>query len=267
MITTFGILLALAAPGGGPYVDSQGNVYHELPSPHDYADFATFDALFGHEVFTNRDGHRFQIDRELTDEELAYSLWLQEVLNGLQHVPGGGATVRATVRTHHPVDEEYRGQFATTRDIRIHVVGEVERCDDALQSQFGIDFVPSSGCAWDSQDNGAIDQLLDEAYNECGGLNGQDMMIALTAQSNFGGAIGVGYIGLPRQLTTKYFSFEAEIMQHEAGHNYTLFHCCDNNCIMQSFLDVGAFGNFHNYQEGCSGQNHFSTMQAQSNRY
>ena len=92
-------------------------------------------------------------------------------------------------------------------------------------------------------------------------------MIALSNDSTPGGAIGVGYIGLPRQLTKKYSTLEAEIMQHEAGHNYTLQHCCDNNCIMLSYLVAANLGSFHNYNEGCSGQNHYSVMNNQKNRY
>ena len=36
---------------------------------------------------------------------------------------------------------------------------------------------------------------------------------------------------------------------------------------MQAFLDTGAFGNFHSYNESCSGQNHANVMNNQRNRY
>jgi len=56
-------------------------------------------------------------------------------------------------------------------------------------------------------------------------------------------------------------------MQHEAGHNYTLQHCCDNGCIMLSYLVAANLGSFHNYNESCSGQNHYNVMNNQKNRY
>lgn len=258
--------VALNPDTAGPYTDSHGVSYDTLPSVHDFKTVAEFDAAFGHEMFTTRDGYQFQIDRELTPSELAAAIASQAATRAAQPRGGSGSTIAAVVTTNHPIDEEFRNAFATLADVKNKVVSEVNICDAALNSNWGIDFVPSSGQQWDSNDSADIGSLLDEAFNEHG-YNGKDMMIALSDDFTSGGAIGVGYIGLPRQLTKLYSNLEGEIMQHEAGHNYTLQHCCDSNCIMYSFLVGSNLGSFHNYQEGCSGQNHSSTMNNQRNRY
>ena len=274
---TFGVLglCALAASAlafaplttSGPYLDSKGQVWFELPKLSDYPDAATFDNLFGHEVFTTAQGQQFQIDRPWTAEELAQNVLQGQINQALRPQPGPGGNIRATVRSWHPVDEEYRANFATIPLLKTHVRGVVDRATAAMNANWGILLKANSGFKWDSNDNGDIVDLLDEAWREGNGTNGLEIMIALSDDPTPGGAIGVAYLGLPRQLVKKYQTFEAEIMEHETGHNYTLNHCCDNNCIMQPFLDVGAFGNFHNYQENCSGQNHYATMNNQKNRY
>lgn len=251
----------------GPYTDSQGNAYNRLPQVSDFATVADFDAAIGHETFTTRNGHQFQIDRELTPTELATALSNQVITRAMQSYGGSGATIAAVVTVNHPVDEEYRGIYGSTSALKTAVLAEVATCDAALNSNFGIDFVSSSGQAWDSNDSADIVGLLDEAYAEHG-YNGKDMMIALSNDFTSGGAIGVGYIGWPRQLTKKYQGLEGEIMQHEAGHNYTLQHCNQGSCIMYPSLRAANLGNFHNFFESSpSGQNHYSTFNNQRNRY
>lgn len=269
---TIGILAAaIATPlatGTGKYVDSTGKVWNELPKLSDYPSAEAFDARFATEVFTTADGHRFQIDRPWTAEEESYYRMLEGFI-GQNAGNGSGNGLRATVTCTHPVDEEYQAAFPNRSTLRRHVIDMVELADNALESNWGINLVPRKGYNWDSNDSGDIVDLLNEAYNEGGRLNGQDMMIALSNDPTPGGAIGVAYLGLPRQLVKKYGSqsTEAAICQHETGHTYTLQHCCDGNCIMQAFLDTGAFGNFHNYSESCSGQNHANVMNNQRNRY
>ncbi|TAH37407.1 MAG: hypothetical protein EYC70_10585 [Planctomycetota bacterium] len=266
MLLTLAMLALAQAPApGGPYLDSHGNLHASLPRLSDYPDAETFDALWANEVFFDGVGY-FQIDRPWTPEELAAQT---QFFGHFQPRSGPGGSIRATVRTHHPVDEEYRALYGTTAALKSHIVEVVEGADNALESNWSINLVPSTGYAWDSNDSADISSLLDEAYNEGGGLNGQCLMIAYSNDSTPGGAIGVGYLGLPRCLVKRYLNTlnEQAITQHEVGHTYTLNHCCDNNCIMQSFLDTGAFGNFHNYNENCSNQNHTSVMNAQRNRY
>jgi len=270
----FALLLAIPALGfaalnndsAGPYVDSHGNVWNTLPKLSDYASAAEFDAAVGHEVFTTRNGDKFQIDRELTPKEFANATAMQAATRMMQPRSGSGGAIQAVVTINLPVDEEYRNAFPNIPTLKSHVIGEVNVCDAALNANWGINFVPASGVAWDSNDSADIGSLLDEAYLEHG-YNGKDMMIALSNDYTPGGAIGIAYIGWPRQLTKKYGSFEAEIMQHEAGHNYTLYHCCDNGCIMLSYLVASNLGSFHNYNENCSGQNHYNVMNNQRNRY
>ncbi|RMH04793.1 MAG: hypothetical protein D6702_02250 [Planctomycetota bacterium] len=267
------ILGGLAAAGlafvplttSGPYLDSHGRVWNQLPRLSDYSSAAEFDALFAHEVFTTRDGHRFQIDRPWTPEEAAANAG-GSIHRDPGQVPGG--SIRAVVNLTHPVDEEYRSSFNNNiPNIRSHVIGVINSADSAMKANWGIDLVPKKGYKWDSRDNADIAQLLDEAYTEGHGLNGQDMMIAFSNDPTPGGAIGIAYIGLPRALIKKYGNSEANITEHEVGHTYTLQHCCDGNCTMQAYLDIGAFHGFHNYQESCSGQNHYRTMNNQRNRY
>ncbi len=251
----------------GPYLDSQGNAWTQLPSLNDFTTAAEFDLAFSHEVFTTRDGHQFQLDRPWTPEEEAAAAASNQIKGqaGAARVPGG--SIRATVNCTHPCDEEYIAAFSSIPAVRSHVIATVNSGDAAMKANWGIDLVPKKGKRWDSNDGADIVGLLDEAYAENGGLNGQDMMIAFSNDPTPGGAIGVAYLGLPRQLIKKYLSYEDNILEHETGHNYTLQHCCDGNCTMQSVLDIGAFGGFHNYSESCSGQNHYSTMNSQKNRY
>ncbi len=250
----------------GPYLDSQGRVWAQLPSLGDYPSAADFDREFAHEVFTTRDGHRFQIDRPWTPEEEAAQSGSSHVHTNPGTVPGG--SIRAAVYGTHPVDEEYRSSFNNNIPaIRSHVIGLINSADSAMKANWGIDLIPRKGYKWDSNDSGDIVQLLDEAYAEGGGLNRQDMMIAFSNDPTPGGAIGVAYLGLPRGLIKKYGNAEANITEHEVGHMYTLNHCCDPNCTMQAYLDTGAFHGFHNYSESCSGQNHSAVMNNQRNRY
>mgnify|MGYP000155001272 CR=1 FL=1 len=250
----------------GPYTDSHGNIYHILPQISDFPTVADFDAAIGHEIFTTRDGRKFQIDRPLTPSELATALANQVVNRALQPNPGSFNGIAAVVTINHPVDEEYRGSFVNIPSLKTYVINEMSVADQALYANWGINFVSQSGQKWDSNDNADMGSLLDEAYREHG-LRGKDMMVALTADPTSGGAIGIAYIGLPRQLTYKYYSLEGEIIQHEAGHNYTLYHCSDSTCIMYPYLNGNNLGRFHDYYDSTAGQNHYSVFGNQKNRY
>lgn len=257
---------SLSPDTAGPYVDSQGIVYDRLPSPADFPSYADFDARFASEIFTTRNGDRFQIDRELTPQEIAENLAKQQLNNGWQFFQGSGNNVRASVSTNNPCDEEFRANFATTNDLKNFILSTVSSSESKMLSTWAIDLVPTKGAAWDSNDTADIVGLLDEAFREHG-YAGMDMMNAWSDDPTPGGAIGVAYLGSPRALVKEYLTFEANIHEHEVGHTYTLNHCCDANCTMQAVLDVGAFHMFHNYTENCSGQNHTSVMNSQKNRY
>lgn len=258
--------LAVAPSTSGPYRDSSGKYWDSLPAPADYGSAAAWDAKFSREIFTTRDGNAFQIDRALTAEELAVNVALNQFNGGFKRSQGSGYNVRASVSTNNPVDEEYRSYYSTTAALKSAVFADVAVAEAAMLANWGIDIVPTKGKFWDSNDSADIVGLLDEAFAECG-YAGMDMMTAWSADPTPGGAIGVAYIGLPRLLVKRYNGFEGNIMEHEIGHTYTLLHCCDGNCTMQSVLDTGALGGFHAYNESCSGQNHFSVMNSQKNRY
>ncbi|MAW62160.1 MAG: hypothetical protein CMJ94_15195 [Planctomycetes bacterium] len=266
-----GVLAAAAmAPllSQGGYTDSRGELWPELPQVEDFASVAAYDARVGHEVFRTPAGHAFQLDRAWTPEEERHFRMLSGfVAQGSQG--GSGHGLRATVTTHHPVDEEYRAVFPSRYALRQHVRKVVERADDALEAGWGINLVPSTGYAWDSEDGDDIVELLGEAFLEGGGLAQQDMMIAFSADQGSGAEIGIAILGLPVALVKRYgtVTTEATICQHEIGHCYTLVHCCDSHCVMQAVLDPAAFGSFHAYQESCSGQNHADVLQQQQNRY
>lgn len=274
MKSTFLLTLGLAtlaatsvnSDTSGPYVDSHGGIWDALPNPDQYPSYAAFDALFSNEVFTTRDGNGFQLDRALTAVELAGSQAKQQLRQSFINAQGSGNNVRAAVSTNNPVDEEFVALFATINDVKAYVVAKAAIADASMKSKWSIDMVPTKGALWDSKDTNDIVALLDEAYSEHG-LAGTDMMQAWSADPTPSNAIGVAYIGLPRLLVKKYLTFEGNILEHEIGHTYTLQHCCDTNCTMQSVLDTGALGGFHNYSENCSNQNHTSVMNSQKNRY
>ena len=172
----FALLLAIPALAftalnndtAGPYVDSHGQVWNTLPKLSDYASAAEFDAAVGHEVFTTRDGDKFQIDRELTPKELANATALQAATRLMQPRSGSGGAIQAVVTINLPVDDEYRASFPNIPTLKSHVISEVNICDAALYSNWGINFVPASGEAWDSNDSADISGLLNEAYAEHG---------------------------------------------------------------------------------------------------
>ncbi|TAH37409.1 MAG: hypothetical protein EYC70_10595 [Planctomycetota bacterium] len=247
----------------GPYVDSQGRIWKTLPQLEDY-DVAVWDAEVATDVYTDRNGRRFQICRQMTPEEEAAAGGAQGFLEQLQPDSGPGAGIRATVYVNCPGDEEYRSYFGSSWQSHINTV--VESADNSLYSNWGINFIVGAYCTWDSNDAASINGLLDEAYAECG-YGGQEYMAAFSNDPTSGGAVGIAYIGWPRQLTKRYLSYENVICQHEAGHTYTCYHCCISSCVMQPTVAPNAFGNFHNSSDGCSGQNHRTVMSNQRNRY
>lgn len=249
----------------GPYTDSQGNVYDQLPTP-DYTDVAAFDALYAHEVFTTRDGFKFQIDRALSPEEEAWATSFGQFGQNIAFEPKSGGGIRATVETHHPVDEEYQATEPNIPALKSEIVGIVEDADNYLFAEFNINFVPTTGSLWDSNDFADIVGLLDEAYNENGGLNGQDIMMAFSADPTPGGAVGVAYLGIGRQLTTNYEPYENIIVQHESGHNYTLNHCCSNSCVMISFVNPPGYNSLHT-GNSCGQSSHYAQWDSQQNRF
>ena len=125
--------LTLSPDTGGPYRDSSGRVWDRLPTPSDYASVAEFDAKFANELFTTRDGHQFQIDRELSAEEIAVNHAIGQFMNGFQRAPGSGNGLRASVSTNNPVDEEYFALYANASALKTALFAEVADADNAMR--------------------------------------------------------------------------------------------------------------------------------------
>ncbi|KAA3605813.1 MAG: hypothetical protein DWQ01_18590 [Planctomycetota bacterium] len=259
-------LFAATGDTSGPYTDSKGNVWDTLPKVSDYADVATYDALFAHEVFTTRDGKQFHIDRALTPEEEAWASSLHQFNQNIVPEPKSGGSFRATVTTHHPVDEEYQATESGIPALKSEIIGIVEDADNYLYTEFAINYVPTTGRLWDSNDNADIVQLLDEAWNENGGLNGQDMEYAFSDDYTPGGAVGVAYINWPQALGKDYEPYENIIYQHETGHNYGLYHCCSSSCVMISYVNPGGYNNLHT-GTSCGISSHYNQWNNARNKY
>lgn len=172
------------------------------------------------------------------------------------------------VTLHLVVDEEYRALFPDHPALYAHLaalVAEVNR--DA--NEWGLDFIPATGCKWDSDDSADLVALLEEAWQECGGTWRSCIMVAFTAQATPLPARGVAALGQPRALIRYDADFlrEASTLEHELLHTYGLLHCCATDCVMQARGYTPAMGQLHEYLDVCSDQDHARLLRSQQFRY
>lgn len=156
-----------------------------------------------------------------------------------------------------PCDDEWRSQYASY----MYEAGRtVERADDELYNEFGIDLYSVAQFPWSSSST-TSSGLLNEAYSEHGltynGNQTAEMMIAFSGvtPSDNSNITGVAYVGLPYLVVfDNGYSMNSETLQHECGHTYGLNHCeseagssyGDSACVMTAY----GFGNIDQFCTG-----------------
>lgn len=174
-----------------------------------------------------------------------------------------------TVNVSSPCDDEWRSTYTS---YAYEANRAVERADDELGVEFGIDFRSVAQPIWSSS-NTTSSGLLSEAKSEHGltysGSKTVDVMIAFSGvtPSDNSNITGVAYRSQP--YTTIFdngYSTNAETTQHESGHMYGMRHCEEepgtgydgSNCVMTAY-GFGYIGSF------CDG--HYDDWDARSNWY
>lgn len=140
----------------------------------------------------------------------------------------------------------------------------VERIDDYLAREFGIDFYSSSQPIWSKQttstDSGAL--LADVRQNV--GKGNADLMIAFAgplADSQGYSRFGVASLGNPYALVFDHsYTQNCKSAQHEVGHTYGLDHCT-SNCVMKQGWDI----NWSLFDHLCT--SHYNQWSGQNERY
>lgn len=157
-----------------------------------------------------------------------------------------------------PCDDEWRNAYS---NYAYQANRAVERADDELYSEFGIDFYSVSQPIWSSSST-TSEALLEEAFDEHGltydDTETADIMIAFSGEtpSDDSSITGVTYFSYPYStIFDNGYSMNAETTQHEAGHMYALNHCEDesgseydgSNCVMTEagFGHIGDFCDGH----------------------
>lgn len=168
-----------------------------------------------------------------------------------------------------PCDDEWRSKYSSY----MYEAGRtVERADDMLYDEFGIDLYSVAQFPWTSSST-TSSGLLDEAKSNHGlTYNGSltaEMMIAFSGvtPSDDPYITGIANVGAPYLVVfDNGYDINAETTQHEVGHTYSLMHCeseigssyGDKDCVMTS---VG----FGYIDKLCTG--HYTEWENNANKY
>lgn len=136
------------------------------------------------------------------------------------------------VNVTSPLDQSWRSTYT---DYYNQANNAVERADDGLSSEFGINFLSVAQPHWSSSST-TSSALLNEARNEHGlnyaGSKKADVMIAFSGRtpSDNSGITGIATLGNAYSAVfDNGYSTNAETTQHEAGHMYGLRHDQDES--------------------------------------
>ncbi|BCJ94922.1 hypothetical protein acsn021_24910 [Anaerocolumna cellulosilytica] len=161
-----------------------------------------------------------------------------------EHLQVNNKIASISVNITSPCDEEYRSTYSNYAYEANRVV---ERTDDYLSAEFGIDFVSVAQPLWSSSST-TVQGLLDEAKAEHGltynGNKTADIMMAFS-DVNVGGTYGATYTGTPYAIMFhSNYDQDAKSCQHEFGHVYGLgHHTTTGKCVMKQGSDTTLIDN------------------------
>jgi hypothetical protein len=169
--------------------------------------------------------------------------------------PSAFATV--VVGVVSPCDQNWRTRYS---DWQYEANRAVERADDSLHTNFGIDYQSVAQREWNSGTLTSTYDLVRDARSQYGLSNNADIMVAFSGKDGGGTAGEVYAIGDPHSVIMDLgYTYNAETVQHETGHSYTLRHIAgDNNCVMTT----SGFGHIDTF---CS--THFTQWNDESSRF
>ncbi len=158
-----------------------------------------------------------------------------------------------TVNVTEPVDQHFRSKYSSYAYEANRIV---ERVDDYLSSEFGIDFRSVAQPLWTS---GSTDPetLLDDAMNTFGlkyeGSKKADIMMAFSGADTTTGSgttFGIATVSQPYGCIFDHsYNQNCKSCQHEFGHTYGLrHHTASGNCVMKQGWDT----NWDNFEHLCS---------------
>lgn len=144
-----------------------------------------------------------------------------------------------TVKITSPCDEEFRATFPNYGYEANRII---ERVDDYLAREFGINFVSVAQPEWSSSST-SVNGLIYEAMNEHGltynGGSQADIMMAFSDGLS-GYTYGVATVGYPYGVIFhSNYNQNAKSCQHEFGHTYGLgHHTTSGDCVMRQGSDT-----------------------------
>lgn len=147
-------------------------------------------------------------------------------------VTSRAATIAVNITS--PCDQSFRSRYSNYAYEANRVV---ERADDYLSQQFGIDFRSVAQPVWTSSGSSA-EAILDSAKDKFGltynGTKSADIMMAFSG-TKFGTTTGIAYVGAPYGcMFDSGYDQNAKSCQHEFGHTYGLrHHTGSDSCVMK----------------------------------
>lgn len=150
-------------------------------------------------------------------------------------VASRAASIQVNIQS--PLEQSWRNTYSS--DYYYQADRVVERIDDYLYSQFGIDFYSVAQPNWSTSKTVSSDILQDVTNNI--GKGSADLMIAFagpiadTSQYSY---FGIAYVGHPYAVVYDHnYNQNCKSAQHEVGHTYGLSHC-ENTCVMKQGWDT-----------------------------
>jgi len=172
-----------------------------------------------------------------------------------------------SVNVTEPCDQLFRDTYSS---YAYEANRTVERTDDYLYDEFGIDFTSVAQPLWTSPDSTDPQTLIDDAIADHGltynGTQTADIMMAFSGADAVSGSstvFGVTYTGDPYAcMFDNGYTQNCKSCQHEFGHTYGLGHHTGTGaCVMKQGWDL----NWDNFEHLCT--THWDAWDDAKNNY